>query len=90
MRCNKCRHEWEYKGKSHRVTCPNCDQKVKVDNLKVKVDNLVKESGQINKSIFAKESKLSDRAYYQNKLNAAIANNDISMIEHYKNRLNNR
>jgi ribosomal protein S27E len=31
IKCKKCSHEWEYKGKSKfYVTCPNCYNKVNI------------------------------------------------------------
>jgi predicted nucleic acid-binding Zn-ribbon protein len=31
LRCPRCGHTWEYKGKAIYATCPNCLRKVKVD-----------------------------------------------------------
>lgn len=40
VKCRKCNHEWEYKGKSKfYVTCPNCYNKV---NIQKKLDSLRK------------------------------------------------
>jgi ribosomal protein S27E len=34
-KCNKCNHEWEYKGKSeYYVTCPHCYTKVNIQKIK--------------------------------------------------------
>lgn len=31
MKCSKCKHEWNYKGKSkYYVTCPHCYRKIKI------------------------------------------------------------
>lgn len=29
MKCEKCGHEWNYKGNLFFVTCPNCMRKIK-------------------------------------------------------------
>ena len=35
IKCPKCNHEWEYKGKSkYYVTCPQCYNKVKIKLMK--------------------------------------------------------
>lgn len=35
IKCPKCKHEWNYKGKSKfYVTCPQCYRKVKIKELK--------------------------------------------------------
>lgn len=34
IKCKKCGHEWEYKGKSkYYVTCPRCYSKVNTQKL---------------------------------------------------------
>jgi len=40
LRCPKCKHEWDYKGKSkYYLTCPHCYKKIKVeDSQEVKED----------------------------------------------------
>ena len=60
----------------------------KENSDKVEKSDKIKEVGHSNKSIFAGELGLSDKAYYLNKLNAAIARDDPFMIEHYNNKLN--
>jgi DNA-directed RNA polymerase subunit RPC12/RpoP len=37
IKCYKCNHEWEYKGKSKNyVTCPDCYRKIRFEKLKLK------------------------------------------------------
>ena len=35
IKCPKCKHEWNYKGKSkHYLTCPECYKKINIRKLK--------------------------------------------------------
>ena len=35
IKCTKCEHEWNYKGKlKHYVTCPDCYSKINIEKLK--------------------------------------------------------
>ena len=35
VKCHKCKHEWDYKGKSdYYITCPQCYRKINVEKLK--------------------------------------------------------
>ena len=37
MKCKRCEHEWEYKGKSEwYATCPKCYRKIKIIEKEVK------------------------------------------------------
>ena len=37
IKCKKCNHEWEYKGKSnYYVTCPHCYNKIRKDGKDTK------------------------------------------------------
>ena len=81
MICSKCRHDWEYKGKSHSPTCPIC-------KFKNNVSDIYNKNFHSNKSVFAEESGLNDKEYYNSKLVVAIANNDSFMIYYYNTKLN--
>lgn len=36
-RCHKCKHKWDYKGKSkYYITCPRCYRKVKAPAKEIK------------------------------------------------------
>jgi hypothetical protein len=36
IKCNKCNHSWEYKGKSdYYVTCPSCYTKINISKQKI-------------------------------------------------------
>ena len=36
LRCNKCGHVWNYKGKrKYYVTCPNCYHKVNINKYRI-------------------------------------------------------
>ncbi len=40
LKCNNCKYEWEYKGKSkYYATCPRCLQKVKIRGKSGKTTN---------------------------------------------------
>lgn len=34
LKCQNCKHKWEYKGKNLFATCPSCLYKVKVKQMK--------------------------------------------------------
>jgi len=43
IKCKKCKHLWEYKGKSkYYVTCPRCMNKVNIQGKKNIVEEIIK------------------------------------------------
>ncbi len=40
LKCYKCGHSWNYKGKRKYLTCPNCLYKIRQDKAKVIVGKL--------------------------------------------------
>jgi DNA-directed RNA polymerase subunit RPC12/RpoP len=41
LRCSKCGHRWNYKGKMRMATCPNCQVKINARNCIIKKDKKV-------------------------------------------------
>ncbi len=46
VRCPRCGHEWEYRGRARYATCPRCYRKVNVEKYRVIQPEVVSASSQ--------------------------------------------